>query len=52
MPDAATPSADPEIARILVQQGGEDALRHHIADNLIAQGGSIPARVTLHALAE
>src|SRR5579862_897 len=34
--DAAAAAADPEVARVFVQQGGEEALRHHVADNLVA----------------
>src|ERR1035438_4383795 len=44
--------ADAEIARILVQQARHDALRHHVADDLVAEGRAVSPRVTLHALTE
>src|ERR1039457_1249993 len=50
--DAAAAAADPEIARILVEQARHDALRHHVADDLVAQSRAVSPPVTLHALPE
>src|ERR1017187_3315604 len=50
--DPTAAAADPEIARILVEQARHEALRHHVADDLVAQSRAESPRVTLHALPE